>query len=91
MSIIHETTGDVEACDGCGRIDAGPGTPLDVREYTVVDPNVGTAVMHHYCPSCAYDRNSNSRELLNFGWERLTDQDPPVATDDEEQPRSRRR
>jgi hypothetical protein len=78
---------EVEVCDGCGRQDAGPGMPLDTSAYTVVDPNVGTAVRHHYCPSCAYDRGSTATELLEFGWQPA----PLPPADEEDTPRRSRR
>lgn len=66
MTILKDSSGnDVPVCDGCGREDAGPNQPLDIRDYAVVDLNVGAKVRHHYCTHCATNRNA-SIELLDF-------------------------
>lgn len=80
MAILVEANGaETIQCDGCGRTDAGPGRPIDAVAYTVADPNIGTAVRHYYCPSCSYERGSNSSELLTFDWPTL-----PVAVEEAE-------
>ncbi len=56
---------DVTVCDGCGRSDAGPSSPLDIQGYAVNDAGIGSVVKHHYCTHCANNRHA-SIELLNF-------------------------
>lgn len=68
MSIRKETTGDVLACDGCGRVDAGPGNELYVAEYTVLDPNTGTATIMHFDPHCASQRGLIAPAAVIPGW-----------------------
>jgi hypothetical protein len=68
MTILKTAEGnDQHQCDGCGRVDAGPGASLSVKEYVVNDPNIGSKVAHHYCAGCAANRNAEVEEL-NFGW-----------------------
>jgi hypothetical protein len=69
MSILKESTGDVLACDGCGRTDAGPNQPLHIEPYTVHDPNIGSAVQHHYCAGCAAARGLGAPAATIPGWE----------------------
>ena len=68
MAYVDTSTGRQAVCDGCGRLDAGPNQPLDVREYAVHDPNVGSLVTHHYCAGCAANRGAGTHETLTFGW-----------------------
>lgn len=69
MAILKETSGDTLACDGCGRTDAGPGQALDIQPFTVNDPNLGSAVGHHYCPGCAANRGLSAPAATIAGWE----------------------
>lgn len=56
MAIIQETTGQVLACDGCGRTNAGPEVALQIATYVVEDPNVGSGMARQYCAGCASNR-----------------------------------
>jgi hypothetical protein len=56
MATLQESSGQVLACDGCGRIDAGPGIDLPVQTYVVADPNVGSNMARQYCAACANNR-----------------------------------
>lgn len=69
MTILKETTGDTVACDGCGRTDAGPNQVLHIDPYTVNDPNIGSAVGHHYCAGCASNRGLTAPAVTIAGWE----------------------
>jgi hypothetical protein len=80
MTILKETTGDQAACDGCGRTDAGPNRALDVQPFTVNDPNLGSAVQHHYCAGCAANRGLAAPAATIAGWEAA-----PVPTSQEDE------
>jgi hypothetical protein len=64
MSIKQESTGPVTACDGCGRTDE----VLNIQPYTVHDPNIGSAVGHHYCAGCAANRGLLPAAATIPGW-----------------------
>jgi hypothetical protein len=68
MTILKETTGDVLVCDGCGRSDDSPGQVLNISPYVVWDPNVGSAVQHHYDVSCAANRGLAPAPVVIQGW-----------------------
>lgn len=69
MAILKESTGDVLACDGCGRTDAGPSQALHIARYTVHDPNIGSGVQHHYCAGCAANRGLTDPIAVIDGWQ----------------------
>jgi hypothetical protein len=77
MTVRKESYGDTLACDGCGRSDAGPGQFLDIQPYAVHDPNVGSGVLHHYCPGCAANRGLADQVATIPGWTAA----PLVTTD----------
>jgi hypothetical protein len=69
--MITKTAEDnsITVCDGCGRSDAGPGSPLAIAEYPVHDPNLNSEVNHHLCGGCA--RRRGLTEVLTTvipGW-----------------------
>lgn len=87
MTILRESTGDVKACDGCGRTEAGPNQPLHIESYSVYDPNVGSAVRHDYCPGCAATRHVGQQVAMIAGWGPSTVAAP---AEPEEEPTGRR-
>jgi sulfur relay (sulfurtransferase) complex TusBCD TusD component (DsrE family) len=53
---------------------------LDVQPFTVNDPNVASAVQHHYCASCAANRGLAAPAATIAGWEAT-----PVPTSQEDE------
>lgn len=82
MAIVKETTGDTVACDGCGRTDAGPNQTLHISAYTVNDPNVGSAVLHHYCAGCAANRGITEPAITIAGWDAARPAAPDAPAED---------
>jgi hypothetical protein len=68
MTILKETTGETVACDGCGR-SQDAGAALGIEPYAVLDPNVGSAVQHHYCAGCSANRGLTEPVATIAGWE----------------------
>jgi len=79
MTVLKETSGETVACDGCGRTDAGPNQALHIQPFTVNDPNIGSAVGHHYCAGCASNRGLAEAAATIAGWEAST---VPAASED---------
>lgn len=69
MATLSESGGDVLACDGCGRTDAGPNHVLHIEAYTVFDPNVSSGMRLSYCAGCAANRGLTNPIATVPGWE----------------------
>jgi hypothetical protein len=60
---------DQKVCDGCGRSDAGPDSPMMIAPYSVHDPNTNSDAEHHYCGSCARNRGlTDTLSTVIPGW-----------------------